>query len=50
MKATYIDHMGTDLSVVNAAKVSFGKRSEWEQVVVFSLTLPKKTTNGRGVG
>ena len=29
MKATYIDHMGTDLSVVNAAKVSFGKRSEW---------------------
>jgi thymidylate synthase (FAD) len=26
---TYIDHMGTDLSVVNAAKVSFGKRSEW---------------------
>jgi thymidylate synthase (FAD) len=29
MKATYIDHMGTDLSVVNAAKVSFDKRSEW---------------------
>jgi thymidylate synthase (FAD) len=28
MKVTYIDHMGTDLSVVNAAKVSFGKRSE----------------------
>lgn len=30
MKATYIDHMGTDLSVVNAAKVSFGKRSDWD--------------------
>jgi len=30
MKVTYIDHMGTDLSVVNAARVSFGKRSEWE--------------------
>jgi thymidylate synthase (FAD) len=29
MLVTYIDHMGTDLSVVNAAKVSFGKRSEW---------------------
>ena len=28
MKATYRDHMGDDLSVVNAAKVSFGKRSE----------------------
>jgi thymidylate synthase (FAD) len=27
---TYIDRMGTDLSVVNAARVSFGKKSEWE--------------------
>ena len=27
--ATYIDHMGTDLSVVNAARVSFGKKSEY---------------------
>ena len=26
--ATYIDHMGNDLSVVNAARVSFGKKSE----------------------
>lgn len=31
MKVTYIDHMGTDLSVVNAARVSFGKKSEYEQ-------------------
>ena len=31
IKATYIDHMGSDLSVVNAARVSFGKKSEWEQ-------------------
>ena len=29
IKATYIDHMGTDLSVVNAARVSFGKKSTW---------------------
>lgn len=29
MKVTYIDHMGSDLSVVNAARVSFGKTSEW---------------------
>ena len=28
IKATYIDHMGSDLSVVNAARVSFGKKSE----------------------
>ena len=31
IKATHIDHMGSDLSVVNAARVSFGKKSEWEQ-------------------
>ena len=28
--ATYIDHMGSDLSVVNAARVSFGKKSYCE--------------------
>ena len=28
IQATYIDHMGSDLSVVNAARVSFGKKSE----------------------
>ncbi len=27
---TYIDHMGSDLSVVNAARVSFGKKSQFE--------------------
>ena len=30
IKATYVDHMGSDLSVVNAARVSFGKKSELE--------------------
>ena len=28
MTVEYIDHMGSDLSVVNAARVSFDKRSE----------------------
>ncbi len=28
--ATLIDSMGSDLSVVNAARVSFGKKSEWD--------------------
>lgn len=28
MFANYMDHMGSDLSVVNAARVSFGKRKE----------------------
>jgi len=30
IKATYINHMGNDLSVVNAARVSFAKESKWE--------------------
>ena len=30
IKATYIDHMGSDLTVANAARVSFGKTSELE--------------------
>lgn len=30
MEAVYIDSMGTDLSVVNAARVSFSKTSDWE--------------------
>ena len=28
IEVTYIDHMGSDLSVVNAARVSFGKKRE----------------------
>jgi len=30
IKATLIDYMGSDLSVVNAARVSFGKESKWK--------------------
>jgi len=30
MRAELIDHMGTDLTVVNAARVSFEKESDWE--------------------
>lgn len=29
IQATLLDHMGSDLSVVNAARVSFGKKSHW---------------------
>jgi thymidylate synthase (FAD) len=35
IKATYVDHMGSDLSVVNAARVSFGKESEWDYTCEF---------------
>lgn len=30
MKVDYIDHLGSDLTVVNAARVSFDKESDWE--------------------
>ena len=29
MEVTYVNHMGDDLSVVNAARVSFGKKSDY---------------------
>ena len=31
MKIEYIDHMGSDLTVVNAARVSLAKESEWDK-------------------
>jgi len=31
IEVTYIDHMGSDLSVVNAARVSFGKKSSMDE-------------------
>ena len=32
MTVDLIDHMGSDLSVVNAARVSFDKESSWEVI------------------
>lgn len=32
MEITYVDHMGDDLRVVNAARVSFNKESNWEML------------------
>ena len=32
MEVTLVDHMGSDLSVVNAARVSFSKTSQWETI------------------
>lgn len=44
----YIDHMGDDLSVVNAARVSFHKESDWEEVhkdgFLVGARLPEKDT------
>ena len=32
LQVKLIDHMGSDLTVVNAARVSFAKNSEWESI------------------
>ena len=42
IKVTLIDRMGSDLSVVNAARVSFGKKSEWDQSELGQPVLPLK--------
>ena len=44
IETTYIDHMGSDLSVVNSARVSFGKKSEWEYVGIAQEGLSKRDT------
>lgn len=43
MKATLVDRMGTDLTVVNAARVSFDKKSKWvwEAMSARGFTPPK---------
>lgn len=40
MQVTLIDKMGTDLTVVNAARVSFDKESSWEIVGYEEQTFP----------
>lgn len=35
--AEYLDHMGTDLTVVNAARASFGKESWWQDLEKLTL-------------
>lgn len=39
MQVTLIDHMGSDLSVVNAARVSMAKQSQWADVALKRLSL-----------
>lgn len=42
MRVDYIGHMGDDLTVVNAARVSFDKQSEWEYDHEFGPYLGEK--------
>jgi len=44
IKATYVDHMGSDLSVVNAARVSFGKKADWEYQDSQTMRLAERDT------
>lgn len=46
MKVTYIDHMGSDLTVVNAARVSFDKESDWETKCTHTHDRCDQTTYG----
>ena len=47
MEVTLLNHMGSDLTVVNAARVSFAKESEWERTCSCGIT---ETRDGRWPG
>jgi thymidylate synthase (FAD) len=47
IEATLIDSMGSDLSVVNAARVSFGKESEWDLSGQDGWTLTLKPSDAK---
>lgn len=49
MKAEYVNHMGNDLAVVNAARVSFDKTSTMETVVTSKPRFPDKWEVGMEV-
>jgi len=42
MLVTLVDHMGTDLSVVNAARVSMAKESDWQWLSADQEILPER--------
>jgi len=44
IKAELLDYMGTDLDVVNAAKVSFSKESEWDWQTEYECGVPVSDT------
>ena len=45
IQVTLVDHMGSDLSVVNAARVSFNKEACWEELEVMGLLTPDDVTD-----
>ena len=47
IEVTYVDHMGSDLSVVNAARVSFAKSSDWVTSTVPTNGPPERVLHMR---
>ena len=41
ISAEYVDHMGSDIDVVDAARVSFHKESDWEWVNIYGAEEPR---------
>lgn len=46
MEVTLLDHMGSDLTVVNAARVSFDKESEWEDEYEKNILVSRTLSGG----
>jgi thymidylate synthase (FAD) len=42
MEAEYVNHMGSDLTVVDAARVSFNKQSKWSDTDEFNFPIEKE--------
>lgn len=47
MNVEYINHMGDDLAVVNAARVSFAKQSSWDEYYCDCVEYSDDTCTGR---
>ena len=47
LKVDLVDKMGSDLTVVNAARVSFAKKSDWDHSIPFAEGNELKDTDAR---
>ena len=47
LKVDLVDKMGSDLTVVNAARVSFAKKSDWDHSIPFADGNELKDTDAR---
>ena len=47
LKVDLVDKMGSDLTVVNAARVSFAKKSDWDHSIPFAEGTVLKDSDAR---